>query len=276
MKKAKFVNKVSIVTGGASGIGRSLCMALAKMDAAMVIVADINGDQARETAVSIRDAGGQAQAADLDVSDADAFQQLIDQTVATHGRIDLIFNNAGISMSGEASDITLAHWHNLMDVSLWGVIHGTSMAYKIMRQQGFGHIVNVSSAGGLMPIPLGLPYATAKTAVVGLSTALCAEAAAFGINVTVACPGTTRTAIFDMPNIVTPMDTEKLMGNAMYSKMMSADECARIILKGVGRNKAIVPITAATKIMWWLNRLSPKLAIAMGKMIAKQIRLYQI
>ncbi|MCP4428094.1 MAG: SDR family oxidoreductase, partial [Chloroflexi bacterium] len=159
-----FKDKVAIVTGGASGIGRAVCRALGHREAAAVIVADINAEGARQTAASITAAGGHAYAAGLDVSQAEAVQNLVDETVSTHGRLDYMFNNAGIGIIGDTRDMELEQWQRLLDVNLWGVIYGTTSAYQVMVKQGFGHIVNTASAGGLFPLPFGTAYATSKYA----------------------------------------------------------------------------------------------------------------
>jgi short-subunit dehydrogenase len=108
-----------------------------------------------------------------------------------------MFNNAGVGLVGEVRDLDLEHWQQLLSVNLWGAIYGTISAYQVMVQQGTGHIINVSSIAGLVPTPLGTPYATSKHALVGLSTSLRAEAAGLGVRVSVVCPAFVRTGIYD-------------------------------------------------------------------------------
>src|SRR4051812_25696843 len=130
-----FNDKVAVVTGGASGIGRAVCQALAK-HGAQVIVADLDGAAAEEVARNIRTRGGRADAKPLDVRDADAVQKLADGAVAAHGRIDYFFNNAGIAIGGEERDVTLDDWRKVIDVDLMGVVYGVRAAYAIMVKQG--------------------------------------------------------------------------------------------------------------------------------------------
>ena len=140
---------VAIVTGAASGIGRALAAALADRGT-VVVLADLDGAGAARAAGTI---GGRTTAAGLDVTDADAVRRLVEGTAADHGRLDLLFNNAGIGAGGPVQDLDLAAWRQVIDVDLNGVVHGVVAAYPLMVRQGFGHIVNTASLAGLMPAP---------------------------------------------------------------------------------------------------------------------------
>jgi NAD(P)-dependent dehydrogenase (short-subunit alcohol dehydrogenase family) len=185
------MTRTAIVTGGGSGIGEALSRALAARGDT-VVVADIDGANAERVAGDI---GGTA--AKVDVRDAGAVQALVDDTVASYGRLDLIFNNAGIGVGGDALELTVAHWDRIIDINLRGVVHGVQAAYPVMARQGSGHIVNTASIAGLMAPAYMAPYVAVKHAVVGLSMSLRGEAKAHGVNVTAVCPGWTDTAILD-------------------------------------------------------------------------------
>jgi NAD(P)-dependent dehydrogenase (short-subunit alcohol dehydrogenase family) len=256
-----FADKVAIVTGGASGIGRALCDALAARGA-RVVVADINEDGAREVAARI-----DGRAHRVDVSDAQGVERLVESVE----RLDLMFNNAGIAVIGDAADMSLEHWNRMMDVNIRGVVHGTLAAYSRMRGQGNGHIVNTASMAGLVPSPSFCAYSMTKHAVVGLSTSLRIEAARYGVRISVVCPGIIDTAMARNAELVGGLDRERLMQEIPMS-FYKAEDCARDILKGVAKNDAIITVTGFAKAMHTLYRLAPWFTSeVIGKQLAKRL-----
>lgn len=266
-----FDRKTAIVTGGASGIGQALCQELGRRGA-MVIVADINEPEAGQVATSIVGAGGRAGARGVDVSQGSQVQALVDSVVSAQGHLDFIFNNAGHTIGGELQDMRPEHWQRIMDTNLWGVIHGTNSAYRVMVTQGSGHIINTASIGGLVPVPMGTAYAAGKHAIVGLSTSLRTEAADRGIKVSVVCPGHVETPIDESALFVTRVkDQEALQRLMTPGGRMPADRCARAILRGVERNQAIITVTPQARLVWWLYRLSPDLLITVFRKLARDL-----
>lgn len=265
-----YADKVAIVTGAGSGIGRALGEALAR-HGAIVVWTDRQPERLRIAVAAPADTGGRRVARPLDVTEAPAFQSLVDDTVAHFGRLDYLFNNAGIAVGGEARDLTLEDWRAVLDVNLNGVIHGVAAAYPVMARQRSGHIVNMSSIEGLAPFPHTIGYVASKHAVVGLSNALRVEGADLGVKVSVVCPGYIRTAIFRESPLV-HLDRAKLLGSLAGLKGMPPQECARRILNGVARNQAIIVVTRSAKALWALQRLSPGLVRLMMQRLAGRIR----
>jgi len=257
----RYLNRVAIVTGGASGIGRAICEAMAA-EGATVVVADIAAELAEQTAAKIRSTGGRAEAAKLDVTDAAAVAELIESTAKKHGALDYLFNNAGIAIVGEARHHSLADWTLTLDVNLRGVIHGVHAAYQVMLRQGHGHIVNVASVAGLIPAANEIAYAASKHAVVGLSTTLRAEGADLGVKVSVVCPGFIDTPILEQNlrfaehSPVQSMSRDKIR-ELFKVRFKPPAEAAREILHAVDRNQAVIVLTPHAKLFGWMQRLVP-------------------
>jgi NAD(P)-dependent dehydrogenase (short-subunit alcohol dehydrogenase family) len=265
-----FIDKVVVITGGASGIGRSLCKELGRRGA-IVNVVDINEVGAEETADLIRQAGGQATAMRLDVTNEVDVTAAIAQVVSTHGRLDYIFNNAGIAVFSEAYNLPLDQWRKIIDVNLWGVIYGSMAAYQVMRKQGFGHIVNVSSLGGLMGSPMLASYSASKYAVIGLSNSLRAEAEDFGVKVSTICPGYVKTAMSSEIKTI-KISREALLTAYPESYFMETDQAVERILAGVCKNEAIVIFPFSARLLWWVSRLHGGLLEKVQRTIVKMIR----
>lgn len=249
-----FRDSVAIVTGGASGIGRALCEELARRGA-VAVVADINCEGAQVVAKGIAVSGGQAVAAALDVTRAGDVERLVEDTLRAHGRLDYMFNNAGIGVGGEVRDLTLDDWRQAIDINLWGVIYGTHAAYAAMLRRGSGHIVNTASAAGLVGEPGLTAYSVTKSAVVALSTALRAEAEGSGVRVSVVCPGFIDTAIYDNA-IGVKFDKNEFLSK-LPVRLVSAPDAADAILRGVERNQSIIVFPFYARLLWWLVRMHP-------------------
>jgi NAD(P)-dependent dehydrogenase (short-subunit alcohol dehydrogenase family) len=263
-----FAGAVAIVTGGASGIGRALGEALARRGA-LVVLADVQVDLAEEVAARIREDGSRATAEGMDVTDFAAWSRLVQNSFQSAGRLDYLFNIAGIGIVGEARYYELEDWYRILDVNLRGVVHGVQAAYPIMLRQGFGHIVNMASGAGLWPSPFVVGYCATKHAVVGLSTALRIEAATAGVRVSVLCPGSVRTPALTCESrdgkVLPPIPPEVYRSLVERQRPMSPERFAEQALRAVAKNRAIIVIPSWWKVVWWLNRLSPDLGFFLGR-----------
>jgi NAD(P)-dependent dehydrogenase (short-subunit alcohol dehydrogenase family) len=256
---ATWQGKTVFITGAASGIGRALAKALASRGA-MVCVSDVDGAGAQRVAA---ECGNGATGMPLDVRDQEQVLVAIQRVARDRGRIDYLFNNAGIGTGGEVDEIPLAEWHRVVDVNIWGVVHGVRAAYPLMRKQGFGHIVNTASLAGLGPAPLLAPYALTKHAVVGLSASLRVEAAPFGVRVSALCPGAIETPILatrlpqDLPSWWVP-DVRRYL-TRLSGAPYPVDQMAQETLAAVARNQGVIVIPRRARIAWLLGRLLPSL-----------------
>ena len=250
-----FKDKTAIVTGAASGIGRALCEELARRGA-VVVLADRDAELLERTAASLAGAGAQVRAAALDVSDYEAVEKLVGEVAAEHGRLDYMFNNAGIAVGSEAHEHTIDLWRKVIDTNLYGVINGVAASYPLMVRQGSGHIVNTASTAGLVAVPGEISYTTSKFGVVGLSSTLRMEGALYGVKVSVVCPGFIKTPIYENAELIN-MDREALL--RIIPKGYPPDKTARIILDDVARNRAVIIPPRYVRPIWWLNRLAPGL-----------------
>ena len=269
-----FKGGTAIITGGASGIGRALGVELAGRGCE-VILADINTTQAESAAEQIREKGRKARAARLDVTDFEAVTSLVAETADRCGRIDYMFNNAGIAINGRFQDFSMSDWDRCMNINLRGVVHGVYAVYPVMEKQGFGHIVNTASFAGIFPWPTTVAYTAAKHAVVGFTTALRAETAHTNIRISVVCPGTVRTAIFEQGGRngrwVGDHSEKKVEELFAGARGIDPDRFAVKALKEVARNKPIIIIPSEYKLLWRINRLSPSIAILLSSKISQAI-----
>jgi NAD(P)-dependent dehydrogenase (short-subunit alcohol dehydrogenase family) len=263
-----FKNKIAVVTGGGSGIGRALARNLASQGAD-VVLADVQHDAAMTVAEGICESGGKASAHSLDVTDCGAVESFVGRIADEEGRLDYMFNNAGIAVLGEFRYLPSADWKRILDVNVSGVFAGTAAAYAVMIRQGNGHIVNTASVAGLVPA-LGLvAYCASKHAVVGLSTSLRAEAAVHGVNVSVVCPGFIKTPMLESKTVGTPTD-EKTTARIL-KLAITPEECAAKALQGVANNKAVIPVTAHARAMWAIQRCFPSLMYAYSRRMAEKM-----
>jgi NAD(P)-dependent dehydrogenase (short-subunit alcohol dehydrogenase family) len=264
-----FAGKTAIVTGAASGIGRALTAALAARGT-FVVAADLNGDGAARVAADITGTGGRAESVVLDVSREDDVRALVDRVAAAHGRLDFMFNNAGIGVGGDERDVNTEQWRRVVEVDLWGVIHGTRAAYEVMVRQGGGHIVNTASLAGLVAAPMQGSYTTSKHAVVGLSRALRIEGADLGVRVSVICPGLIDTAIFRNTPVM-HVNIDDMLAKAPIRRA-SPEGLADSVLRGIARNRAVIVYPLHARAVRWLDVLLPSMSQAIWRRYARDFR----
>lgn len=259
----RFGGQLVLVTGAAGGIGRATAFAFAEAGARVVVV-DRDAEGAGRTAELARLIGApDAWAETVDVSDEQAMEKLADKVAAEYGVVDVLVNNAGIGLSGPFLDTTAEEWRRVLDVNLWGVIHGCRLFGKQMADRGQGgHIVNTASAAAYQPSRALPAYSTSKAAVLMLSECLRAELAEKSIGVSAICPGIvntdiTATARFAGADAAEEKRLRKRTGKLYGMRNYPPEKVAEAILKAVVRNQAVVPVTPESHTARFLSRLSP-------------------
>ncbi|MEU9040214.1 MULTISPECIES: SDR family oxidoreductase [unclassified Kitasatospora] len=256
--------RLVVVTGGGSGIGRATALAFAE-EGARVVVCDLDLAAAERTAELASLIGPAAHAYRVDVSDGAAVDAFAQAVAAEHGVPDVVVNNAGIGHSGTFLQTTEKEWQRVLDVNLWGVIHGCRAFGTLMADRGQGgHIVNISSAAAYLPSKALTAYATSKAAVFMLSDCLRAEFVGHGIGVSTICPGIvntniTRTSTFSATTVAEQSAKQARAAKLYARRGFPPEKVATAILAAVRTGKPVVPVTPEAKAARFLSRLSPGL-----------------
>jgi NAD(P)-dependent dehydrogenase (short-subunit alcohol dehydrogenase family) len=237
-----FQDKVCVVTGAASGIGLQIAKNLLAARA-VVFMADVNADALARARDEL--GGDNAYAAVTDVTREEQVRALIEQAADHNGRLDVLFNNAGIGATMPWETITTDFWRRAMDINLWGVVYGLHYAVPLMRKQGGGHIVNTSSVGGLLNIPYQAVYCASKAAVAAIGECLRFELADENIRVTTVYPGNVATAIFAETG-------------AMPDDAVPVEEAVAIILDAVSRQESAVVFPEQSRLWAKLVQIDPE------------------
>lgn len=257
-------NKVAAVTGAGSGIGRALALALAARGCHLAL-SDVDDRGLQETARLLTDSGVTTTTTVLDVADEQGVYAWADRVVADHGRVDLVFNNAGVALSGTVGGIGLDDYRWIMDVNFWGVVYGTKAFLPHLEASEQGHVVNVSSVFGLASQPLMSGYNASKFAVRGFTESLRQDLRAAGSAVSATCvhPGGIKTNIARRArhdgsvHELTGKSGEEAGKEFEKLFITSPEKAAAAILRGVRRDRPRVLIGADARALDALVRILP-------------------
>ncbi len=242
-----YKDKICIVTGGNSGIGYALCQELLKRGAT-VYMAGRNPEKVANAAEQLSEYASRIHAIIVDVTVQEQVEEAIKDTVADEGRLDFLFNNAGVGGTLPFEDATLADWKTIIDTNLWSVIYGVHTAVPIMLKQGFGHIINTSSVAGIIPFPFQALYSLTKYGVTGLTECLKYEYAEKGLHFSTICPANIATPIFKKSIDGKTHDEAKIPDDAY-----PVDKTAIYILDRASEYKGIIIVPEEPTTEGWKN-----------------------
>lgn len=259
--------KIAVVVGGASGIGRAMCHALAQQGA-VVIVADLDVKGAEQVADAIRQTGGQADAHEIDATNAEQAEQLVQNVLLERQRVDYMFNSVGLGIWGDVREVTGQQWRRVMDVNFWSIVQPTMAAYRVMAQRGCGHIVNLASLSGLVPVPTTIPYTAAKHATVGFSLALRDEAADLGVKISVACPGPVQSEFHNRILLAGGNGESREIPKGA----IGVDAAAREILAATVANRRLIVFPSRFRWKWRLASWFPRYGSRLARAAVRRMR----
>lgn len=258
-----FNNKVAAVTGAGSGIGQQLAVLLAK-EGTHLALSDINAEGLAKTAELLKTYAVKVTTTTLDVADRNAVKQWAEDTVQQHGKVNLIFNNAGVALGSTIEGMSYDELEWLMNINFWGVVYGTKEFLPHLKASGDGHIVNVSSLFGLTAQPTQAAYNASKFAVRGFTEALRQELDIQNNGVSATCvhPGGIRTNIANaarMNDSIRSLGMNPLTAGKQFNKMLRCppEEAARQILQAVRQNDRRLLIGNDAKAIELLQRILP-------------------
>ena len=259
-----FADKVAVVTGAASGIGRELALELSRRKCHLALCCDRNVEGLKQTAEEAMAQGVKVTSRTLDVADREAVHRWADSVTADYGKVNLVFNNAAVELVSTVEGIEYDDFERVMNVNFWGMVYGTKAFLPYLKAAGEGHIVNISSVFGLMGVPAQCAYNSAKFAMRGFTDCLREELDMMdcGVSATSVHPGGIITPIIRTSQVkdnisalgINPRDYQQHFERAFITK---ADKAAQVILRAVTKNKRRVLIGPDAYVYDGITRLVP-------------------
>lgn len=247
--------RVAVVTGGGSGIGRATSERLAAAGCDVAVV-DIDPVGAEETAGRVRQSGRHASVHVADVASKERMSALPGEVIAAHGRVDVLVNNAGVTVAQLFRDHSLEEFEWVVGVNLWGVVHGCKFFLPHLLKRDEAHIVNISSMAGLLGLPMQSSYCATKFAVRGFSESLAAELRGSSVGVTAVFPGAIRTKVLISSPHAEGSTVEQLAG-LLERHARPPEAVANRIVSAIRKKQPRVIVGAEAHLTGWLSRTSP-------------------
>jgi NAD(P)-dependent dehydrogenase (short-subunit alcohol dehydrogenase family) len=261
-----FKDKVVVITGAASGIGKATAKAFAR-EGSDIVIADNNAQTLEQAAKEIQATGARVLAKQLDVSDKKQVESFAGIVMNERGHVDILVNNAGVGVGGPLLDTSIEDYEWIFSINYWGVLYGLKYFLPHMATRKYGHVVNVASGAGLCSIPAMSAYCSTKFAVVGLSETLRSEMRRFGIGVSTICPGIINTNIVAQSRMHLQKEIKASHATLVnfYRRFgWPPERVAKAILSAVRHNRSIVPVGPEAWAQWFTKRISQKFFDAMN------------
>jgi len=253
----RFTDRIAVVTGAASGIGRALSIALARRGCDLAL-ADINPEGLAETAREVQRQGRRATTYEVDVADLERMRAFAVSVEQDHGRVDILINNAGVSVAANFEDHSIEDFEWVVGINLWGVIYGCKLFLPLLQRQDEAAIVNLSSMFGLVGVPSQTSYCATKFAVRGFSEALASELATTNVQVMSVHPGGIATNIVKAARYRGAMTSRRDKAIEFFDKRaMSPEKAADQIIAGIASNKLRLLVTPEAHVADVISRMFP-------------------
>ncbi len=255
---------VVVITGAASGIGRSLAVRLSKEPIAGIAISDVNEEGLAETEKMIAGANLKVTTHQVNVANEEEMRQFANEVIRGHRRVTHIINNAGVALGGLVAEVSLDDIRWLMDINFWGVVYGTKFFLPFLEKERSAHIVNFSSLFGIIAPPGQATYCASKFAVRGFTESLRHELENTNINVSVIHPGGVKTNIANNARIgknVRLSEEEIKKRRAKENRNLSRttpDQAAEIIVKGIKAKNPRILIGADARLLSFITRIFPR------------------
>ncbi len=260
-----YKGKLILITGGASGLGAELAVMMESLGARVIV-----WDQDESGLEAFVKDHNDIKGFHVDITDVNQIHGYLEHLNHSFGEIDILINNAGIFMAGEARDLDTVRWRKCFEVNLLGMVNVISMVYPDMVTRRKGQIINISSMAGLAPLPLIIPYVASKYGIIGLTRSLRIEAGSLGVKVNLVCPGRLDTLLMEKSETVHVAGSEFI--SAVPFKPYPLQKAASKILAGAWRNKSLIIFPWYVHALWYTERFAHFLLIPFYSLALKKFR----